>query len=190
MTPSRVSPSPPGEFPATKRSHHPMQKMTEAAAASRPSWVRPSWDTLEAFARSHVRDFIQQLLEDEVTELLGRAAGAGGRATRCPQRPWPAAPTRVDERHHHRASAARARSGGALCESAAAALSAPHAGGRRALAGALPPRPRPRGFRTRAAGAAGRGRAALGELAHAAEGDVAGAVRRVAAPRPVCPTVG
>lgn len=48
-----------------------MQKMTVVAAAS-----RPQWDTLEAFARTHVRDFIQQLLEDEVTELLGREKSA------------------------------------------------------------------------------------------------------------------
>ena len=48
-----------------------MQKMTAGPAAS-----RPQWETLEAFARTHVRDFIQQLLEDEVTELLGREKSA------------------------------------------------------------------------------------------------------------------
>ena len=48
-----------------------MQKMTDEAAAS-----RPQWETLEAFARTHVRSFIQQLLEDEVTELLGREKSA------------------------------------------------------------------------------------------------------------------
>lgn len=45
-----------------------MQKMITGAGAS-----RPVWDTLETFARAHVQGFIQQLLEDEVTELLGRA---------------------------------------------------------------------------------------------------------------------
>lgn len=45
-----------------------MKKMIAATAAS-----RPAWDTLESFARTHVQAFIQQLLEDEVTELLGRA---------------------------------------------------------------------------------------------------------------------
>ncbi len=45
-----------------------MKKLTAEPAAS-----RPQWDTLEAFARAHVQEFIQQLLEDEVTELLGRA---------------------------------------------------------------------------------------------------------------------
>ena len=44
-----------------------MQKMIAGEAAS-----SPAWDTLEIFARTHVQGFIQQLLEDEVTELLGR----------------------------------------------------------------------------------------------------------------------
>ena len=48
-----------------------MQKMTAGPAAS-----RPRWDTLETFVRSHVRDFIQHLVEDEVTELLGREKSA------------------------------------------------------------------------------------------------------------------
>lgn len=33
----------------------------------------PRWETLEAFTRAHVQAFIQGLLEEEVTELLGRA---------------------------------------------------------------------------------------------------------------------
>lgn len=44
-----------------------MQKMIAGTAAS-----RPAWDTLETFARGKVQEFIQQVLEDEVTELLGR----------------------------------------------------------------------------------------------------------------------
>jgi transposase-like protein len=35
-----------------------------------------TWDTLEAYARAHVQGFIQQVLEDEVTELLGRPKSA------------------------------------------------------------------------------------------------------------------
>lgn len=35
-----------------------------------------TWETLETFARAQVQDFIQQLLEDEVTELLGRPKSA------------------------------------------------------------------------------------------------------------------
>lgn len=35
-----------------------------------------TWETLEAFARAQVQEFIQQLLEDEVTELLGRPKSA------------------------------------------------------------------------------------------------------------------
>ncbi len=48
-----------------------MKKMDEKPAAS-----SATWETLEAFARRHVQAFIQQLLEDEVTELLGRAKSA------------------------------------------------------------------------------------------------------------------
>jgi transposase-like protein len=44
-----------------------MKKMITGDAAS-----SPVWDTLETFARGKVQEFIQQLLEDEVTELLGR----------------------------------------------------------------------------------------------------------------------
>src|SRR5688572_22561540 len=33
----------------------------------------PVWETLETHARAQVRDFIQLLLEDELTEFLGRA---------------------------------------------------------------------------------------------------------------------
>ena len=45
--------------------------MPETTTAS-----RPAWDTLETIARTQVQGFIQQLLEDEVTELLGRAKSA------------------------------------------------------------------------------------------------------------------
>ena len=44
-----------------------MTKMTNV-----PETSSPAWDTLEAFARAQVQGFIQQLLEDEVDELLGR----------------------------------------------------------------------------------------------------------------------
>lgn len=45
-----------------------MQKMIAGEAAS-----MPAWETLETFARAQVQGFIQQLLEDEMAELLGRA---------------------------------------------------------------------------------------------------------------------
>lgn len=44
-----------------------MQKMVANPAPS-----SATWETLEMFARGQVQGFIQQLLEDEVTELLGR----------------------------------------------------------------------------------------------------------------------
>jgi transposase-like protein len=33
----------------------------------------PTWENLEAFARGKVQQFVQHILEEEVTELLGRA---------------------------------------------------------------------------------------------------------------------
>ncbi len=59
-----------------------MKKMTIATGASSVS--TPVWDTLETFARTHVQGFIQQLLEDEVTELLGRAKSERRRAVDAP----------------------------------------------------------------------------------------------------------
>lgn len=56
-----------------------MKKMIAPAAAS-----SPAWDTLETFARTHIQGFIQQLLEDEVTELLGRAKSARRAAVDAP----------------------------------------------------------------------------------------------------------
>jgi len=37
-----------------------------------PATSSATWDMLESFARKHVQGFIQPLLEEEVTELLGR----------------------------------------------------------------------------------------------------------------------
>ena len=48
-----------------------MEKIIVAPAPS-----RATWETLETFARAQVQAFIQQLLEDEVTELLGRPKSA------------------------------------------------------------------------------------------------------------------
>src|SRR5215510_9335931 len=38
--------------------------------------ARSTWDRLEEFVREHVQRFIQALLEEEVTELLGRTKSA------------------------------------------------------------------------------------------------------------------
>lgn len=41
--------------------------ITESAASS------PLWATLETYAREHIQQFVQRLLEEEVEVLLGRA---------------------------------------------------------------------------------------------------------------------
>jgi transposase-like protein len=45
-----------------------MSKKIDAAAGE----SRPVWDTLDAYIRAHVQETVQQLLEEEVTEYLGR----------------------------------------------------------------------------------------------------------------------
>lgn len=45
-----------------------MPKKIDAAAAE----SRPVWETLESYARGRIQEFMQLLLEDEVTELIGR----------------------------------------------------------------------------------------------------------------------
>jgi transposase-like protein len=44
-----------------------MKKNTEVVAAS-----SPTWETLEAFARASMQQFLQRMLEEEVDELLAR----------------------------------------------------------------------------------------------------------------------
>lgn len=66
VTPSWMRPITPGRIPGHDKEHRPMQKMIVGQAAS-----MPAWETIETFARAQVHGFIQQLLEDEVSELLG-----------------------------------------------------------------------------------------------------------------------
>ena len=44
------------------------KKSTESVMAS-----SPAWETLEAFARQSMQQFLQRMLEEEVDEILGRA---------------------------------------------------------------------------------------------------------------------
>ena len=45
----------------------------EDTAVERAASKKVVWDNLESFARGEVQRFIQALLEEEMTELLGRA---------------------------------------------------------------------------------------------------------------------
>ena len=49
-----------------------------------PAMSSVTWETLDLFVRRHAQDFIQQLLEDEVTELLGRPKSARRGAVDAP----------------------------------------------------------------------------------------------------------
>ena len=57
--------------------------MREDIAGPRGASSRPMWETLEGMVREKAQEFIQQIMEEEVTELLaGRSESAGVRWTR------------------------------------------------------------------------------------------------------------
>ena len=60
--------------------------MREDIAGPQGTSSRPIWETLEGMVREKVQEFIQQIMEEEVTELLGRAQECGGRGRGLPQR--------------------------------------------------------------------------------------------------------
>ena len=46
--------------------------MREDIAGPRGASSRPMWETLDGMVREKAQEFIQQIMEEEVTELLGR----------------------------------------------------------------------------------------------------------------------
>ena len=46
--------------------------MREDIAGPQGASSRPMWETLEGMVREKAQEFIQQIMEEEVTELLGR----------------------------------------------------------------------------------------------------------------------
>ena len=54
--------------------------MREDIAGPRGASSRPMWETLEGMVREKAQEFIQQIMEEEVTELLGREK-SGRRST-------------------------------------------------------------------------------------------------------------
>ncbi len=46
--------------------------MREDIAGPQGASSRPMWETLEGMVRQKAQEFIQQIMEEEVTELLGR----------------------------------------------------------------------------------------------------------------------
>jgi len=46
--------------------------------------VSKTWEHLEDFVREHIQRFIQTLLEEEITELLGRTKSARREAVDAP----------------------------------------------------------------------------------------------------------
>ncbi len=77
----------------------------------------PTWERLGEWLREKVREFIQQALEEEVTEFLGRALvapGRGGRPSRVPERVRQALQAHHPCGHHLPAPAPGAGPGGAV----------------------------------------------------------------------------
>ena len=60
--------------------------MGEDIAGSQGASSRPMWETLEGMVREKAQEFIQQIMEEEVTELLGREKSE--RRAGCGREPW------------------------------------------------------------------------------------------------------
>jgi len=58
----------------------------ERGRSRRESAKRPQWGTLEEFARSRIQSWLQDVLEEEVTELLGRGKSERRGAMAAPDR--------------------------------------------------------------------------------------------------------
>ena len=64
----------PGRIPGYEKEPPPNAEDERRRCHVKPRVVSsPVWETLEPFVRTQIQGFIQQLLEDEVAELLGRA---------------------------------------------------------------------------------------------------------------------
>ena len=141
-----------------------MGKITQGSGGQSSDSV---WEMLEGTVRERVQEFIQQVLEEEMTEFLGGRAKSQRRAS-VPGEPRGYRNGYGKPRTLTLSSGAvtvrrpRVREcGGAVRESGVAALWAPHAGGCRTGVPALSARLGGGGFRAGTAGAAGRWGAAL-----------------------------
>ena len=59
--------------------------MREDIAGPPGASSRPMWETLEGMVRQKAQEFIQQIMEEEVTELLGREKSERRRAVDGPE---------------------------------------------------------------------------------------------------------
>src|SRR5208337_880501 len=127
-----------------------MQRMNgaERRSSSTERAKRPQWAALEEFARSKIQSRLPEVLEEEVTELLGRGESARRAAVNAPagyrKRPRQDAALVDDGRYDRSEAASGAGQGAAPREQATAAVRARDRNGRRAFASTLPTRARPR----------------------------------------------
>jgi len=84
---------------------------------------RPEWETLEGYARAHIRHWLQQLLEEDVEEALGRGCQ---RSPRVSHRVGQGEPPEIDrESQGSLEAAAQTRCGRKLLEDGSERLRAP-----------------------------------------------------------------
>jgi|SRR5690349_11481180 len=99
-----------------------MQSINRAACrrSRRELAKHPQWGTLEEFARGRIQSWLQDLLEEESTDLLGRGKSERRALVHAPagypQRPWQNATLIHDGRHHRSEATASAGSGAAFRE--------------------------------------------------------------------------
>src|ERR1041385_6598626 len=114
-----------------------MKEVTAFDSGS-PNPAAVCWENLEEFARLKIQEFLQGLLEEEVTSLLGRPKSE--RREVAPDEAGNAAPALHPGWPHHRAPARGPGAGRALREPDPAAVPPADRRGGSAAAGALPPR--------------------------------------------------
>ena len=100
--------------------------MGEDIAGPQGASSRPMWETLEGMVREKAQEFIQQIMEEEVTELLGREKserrGTVDSARGLPQRIWQAEAVGDELGHDHTPTPSGSGRRGAVRESGAAVV--------------------------------------------------------------------
>ena len=141
----------------------------------------PTWEVLEAWVRERAQALVQGILEEEVTELLGRRKWERKGAVDAPAgyRNGYGKPRRAGDElgDDHGEASESSGTGGAVREPGAAPVLAENERGGRAAPGVVSARSGGRGLRACDEGPAGRGGSVVEALDPASEGGLDGGVR-------------